>query len=276
MRTAAVLCLCVATVSVGCGNSDSDKPVDNSAGVVDPTTPENVVPADLLIEAIANANAERLVMLSVGSDTGCQYSIIANCVMTTCSKTDAGSAPPTIDQGVVTITSAALGPGPLTVAGLIDQQGDWPAGDSIRFQGSGGTDLPAFDFSTTMAATVTLLAFDGCADETGNAPCVLSASGSIVTWAGGGNGNISVTLSPRLDTGADKTYARCTYPASAGKGRFPAAALAALPASTGYSARSSTFVDPPKIVQGTTYRASVSAARILIGKPIALQTPPGK
>jgi hypothetical protein len=92
-------------------------------------------------------------------------------------------------------------------------------GDMITATGAGGADLPAFGAQTVVAPSD--ITVPAC---TSMCPDVDRSKDLIVTWTGGGAGNVDVFLQARSDTGPFIAIA-CRYAASAGTATVPTAVL---------------------------------------------------
>jgi hypothetical protein len=251
----------------------------SATGGADPIAPTTTTPADVSFYATANSNGEQLVNASfhvmTSGGTACVSEVVAGCYVTTCTKSQVTPTYVDADPGALTVTAAAFGtdvPVPLSGGyGRLVKQGPWAAGDAVELKGAGGPDLPAFDVKATIPPLLADIAFDGCTSTDAQAPCTLSAGGSVVSWSNGAGALVGVSIWPNLDTDT-QVGVSCTFPGDAGAGKIPAGALARLAKGLSHRTQLGTSTAAPTIVQGAKFRASVGANRIFMGTTLALKT----
>ncbi len=272
----ALASLSLVLASAGCSSSSSGPGATTGA---DPIAPTSTTPADASYFAQANNQSETLVnayfQLTTAGGTPCTSEVVAGCTITTCTKSGTTATTVNLDPGALSVTSASLGTGtPVALTGgygRIVKEVPFPAGELVELKGAGGADFPAFDVTATIPPVLSGLGFDGCTSTSADAPCVLSASGSVASWTGATGATVGLSLSPTLDT-ATQLSLSCRWDGAGGAGRIPGEALAKLPKGQSYRPYFSTTTTPSTIVTGAKYRLSVGANRVLMGGTIAVKT----
>lgn len=167
-----------------------------------------------------------------GSEASCKVSTEGACQVTTCTMgtsdagvSDAAAAGPTSESaGIVTLSGGKLASAVKLTPGAQNAYAPangtsaaFAAGDSVKVSAEGAT-VPAFEATAVAPGDITVTAPVFASFQTS-----FSKSKDLaLSWTGGAAGNVNVALSTY---GAKLVSVLCTFPANAGAGTVPAAAL---------------------------------------------------
>src|SRR5581483_903868 len=195
-------------LGVDLGASDLAEPADQSSGVGDGGSLYGVI--NVITNPFAADGGTIVSSAAASFENSCQLDPIGPCTSIACATTAMH------DSGTITIAGGAspqtLGYGAMGYPNLNSAAALWPAGTHLTVSAT-GADVPAWNLSLVMPASVTITA----PDLTGM-PTAPRSSDLAFTWQGGSQ-SISVTLAQ------GKTVIRCEFPAAGGSGSIPTAVL---------------------------------------------------
>lgn len=174
-------------------------------------------------------NAQFVVNPMIGT---CTSQTIGPCIISQCMLSTTN--PMYVSGGVVTVTglSQAVSMTPSTITNMYlpdNSASAFVGGEMVHIQGGGAT-APAFTLSFTAPGLASITA---PARPAGTNPLVINRAQDLaVTWTGGGASDMDFVLGSMNGSNPGPTL-NCSFPASAGSGTIPAAALAMLPAGSG-------------------------------------------
>ncbi len=244
MRLASLLLL---VALAACGGSTATAPDSGPAANADATTSDASPPADATSDAATPANVGFVTLLSDTAPaharasatflTGgpaflCTEQPSGACTLYRCSPRPGASTRPAPHAGIIQLTglTQALSFTPATdgsyPVSILQTSSLWTGGETVTASAPGAS-VPAFTASVTTPHRITLGApalptGDWLIDRT--QPIVL-------TWSGASAEDVIVTLGANT---VDPLELECVFPASAGTGTLPAAALGLLPAGDAY------------------------------------------
>jgi hypothetical protein len=162
----------------------------------------------------------------------CTSQVIGPCVLSQCTQSTA--LPMYVSGGTITLTglSRAVTMTPSTITNMYQPDNttnSFVGGETVTIAGTGAT-APAFMMSLTAPSLASITA---PTKPAGMDPLLINRSQDLaVAWSGGGTGDMDFVFGSTNGTNPGPTL-NCSFPASAGSGTIPTAALAMLPAGNG-------------------------------------------
>ena len=260
-------------LATACGDDDSGSGGDGGAG--DGGVPANngfvlVTAYNAMANGVSTTGGSVSATFSLQSSTPlCTDMTIGPCYLYMCPTT----VPPVMyaSGGVVTVTgltqAVSLAPdGSKMYAPFTTQQSLMTGGENLTIRGA-GADAPAFMLTVKAPNRVSI-----------TTPAKPAASGITidrsvdfpVAWTGGGTGEVGIVI------GSNQGYSmQCTYPAAAGTGTIPKAALAMMTAGAATFGASSQLLENVDMgdwrLWGEVFFSSVWTDQSLVGSTATLQ-----